>query len=296
MKRELRVSVIICSLRAGPELKDCLISIYAQEYPAYEIIVVSSVKPESSSNKIRWVRDPGNIGLSAARNMGIAEASGDIVAFIDDDAKAEPCWLSEIIKGFSDPMVGGVGGGILIGDSDVVWSLYNVVSPFGLVRNRLKPHNEKRGSIVTIVGTNMAFRRDVLNTVGGFDPYYTFYLEDVEICIRIMRAGWKIKVLSASTVRHYLLESSHRKNIYQKVARSRAYFTTQNFSSSIPPPIIIIFIFFGLLYDIGSVTIRIEGYLKRGNIIRGIFEFLYEIRSCIIECFYGFRDGFIFQR
>lgn len=126
---EKRLSVVVCTYRRGALLLDCLQALMHQTLPAseYEIIVVNNdpadeqvnqwvrrfQEEDQTSPRIRLVLCPVP-GLSAARNAGIAEATGEVVCFIDDDAIAEPDWLEQIDRAMQEHPEVGVGGGNII--------------------------------------------------------------------------------------------------------------------------------------------------------------------------------------
>lgn len=147
----------------------------------------------ASFPEVEAVANEGTQGLSGARNTGVrACASTDVVAFLDDDAVAEPDWLERLASHYADPAVVGVGGGVLpIWQSDrpswfpeefqwVVGCSYRGL-PVGLrpVRNP--------------IGCNMSFRRSVFEVVGGFregmgrSGQDAAGCEETELCIRVHR-------------------------------------------------------------------------------------------------------------
>src|SRR5207247_345633 len=100
-----RVSVIICAYNAADTLEDCLTSVERLTYPDYEIILVNDGSKDRTSEigrgfaKVRVIDTP-NGGLSAARNVGLAEAAGEIVAYTDADTRGHPHWLTFLVPPF----------------------------------------------------------------------------------------------------------------------------------------------------------------------------------------------------
>jgi glycosyltransferase involved in cell wall biosynthesis len=194
----MNISVIICTYTE--ERWDILISaitsVQQQNTLPYEIIVVSDNNPalaarlRSQFSGITVAENSGMRGISPARNKGITLASGDIMAFIDDDAIAEKDWLSHLARCYEDQRVLGVGGNVLAEWSDkrppwfpeefdwVVGCSYR-----GLPR--------KVSPVRNFIGCNMSFRREVFSIVGSFqddlgrvasDPGGC---EETDLCIRI---------------------------------------------------------------------------------------------------------------
>ena len=109
------VSVVIVSRHRAPGLRRCLTGLAQLYYPNFEIVVVAD--PDGIAAARDWAGDrPVKLAafdepnISTARNLGIAQAAGDLVAFIDDDAAPEPTWLDHLCAPFQDPKVAASGG------------------------------------------------------------------------------------------------------------------------------------------------------------------------------------------
>ena len=150
--------------------------------------------------RVRLVTTKNN-GLSKARNRGCAEATGDIVAYIDDDAYPDPHWLNYIAATFLAEPVAGVGGpNILPPESNNIEQCVDKApgNPiYVLVADREAEH---------ITGCNMAFKKDALNEINGFDEQFWVAGDDVDLCWRIREKGWKIGFHPGAVVWH------HRRN------------------------------------------------------------------------------------
>ena len=114
----LRCSVVVCAYteKRWDDLVAAVGSLRAQTMAPDEVIVVVDHNPELLARvaaelpQVTSVGNPERRGLSGARNAGLAVATGDIVAFLDDDATAEPHWLALLVEGYQNPAVVGVGG------------------------------------------------------------------------------------------------------------------------------------------------------------------------------------------
>ena len=153
--------------------------------------------------------------LSISRNMGIRQAAGEVVAFLDDDAIPEPEWLDQILAGYGDDRVGGVGGFVFnhtgldfqwrygtadrLGDANLAWQRATPEFNFPLSYNF--PH---------LLGANSTFRRTALLDVSGFDEEYDYFLDETDILCRIVDAGWRITQLPNAFVHHKYKSSSIR--------------------------------------------------------------------------------------
>jgi len=190
-------SVIICAYteERWEELLSAVESVKNQTVPSGEIIVVIDHNHrlfERASKQIAGIRIIQNVkaqGLSGARNSGIKAAQFDLVAFMDEDARADPRWLEILSDPFQDRHVMGAGGSILpywvSGRPAWFPEEFNWV-----VGCTYRGMGEVRGPIRNLIGCNMAFRRDILVASGGFRSgigrygALPFGCEETELCIR----------------------------------------------------------------------------------------------------------------
>lgn len=170
------VSIIVCTYNRRDLLNQCIESLFNQGYSKvnYEIILVDSsiIGIDDLLNYFydyapcgfRYIRQ-ANIGLSAARNIGINDAKGDIIAFIDDDAKADKDWLSNIVRAYDSPDIACVGGKVkpLTQKKFPAWLpnefLYLLtILDFGNSKRQMNYPNYP-------CGTNISFRKDVFRNM-----------------------------------------------------------------------------------------------------------------------------------
>ena len=194
----MNISVVICTYteKRWDILVAGITSVQQQSMPPYEIIVVSDNNPALAARLlaqftgITVTENHGMPGISTARNVGVALASGDIVAFIDDDAIAEKDWLSQLARCYEDQRVLGVGGNVLpewTGERPrwfpeefdwVVGCSYR-----GLPR--------KASPVRNFIGCNMSFRCEVFSVVEGFHEElgrgaaHPGGCEETDLCIRV---------------------------------------------------------------------------------------------------------------
>jgi GT2 family glycosyltransferase len=197
-----RVSVVVCTYNGAPTLDQCLRSLQALEYPDYEVIVVDDGSTDDTPAilarfpTIRSIRQR-NLGLSEARNVGLRAATGEIVAFTDSDCFADPHWLSQIVRPLLRSDAAAVGGPNLTPDDGPLAA--------GVAAAPGQPMHVLESDQVAehIPGCNMAFRRDALLAVKGFDPIYRKAGDDVDICWRLQQAGRWITYAPGAFVWHH---------------------------------------------------------------------------------------------
>jgi glycosyltransferase involved in cell wall biosynthesis/GT2 family glycosyltransferase len=215
------IAIVICTDGRADALAKTLHCLEFLDGPEFEVCVVQGPTEDGTSEILEnWT---GRIkharvmerNLSASRNIGIALTRADIVAFIDDDSLPEPEWLCQLAPAFADPAVGAAGGIVL--------------DPHGTKPQFLYPRADRRGNaswdypepasdynfplsetFPFVQGANSAFRRTALLAVGGFDEEFEYYLDETDVCCRMIDAGWTIHQLSNAFVHHKSLKSSIR--------------------------------------------------------------------------------------
>jgi glycosyltransferase involved in cell wall biosynthesis len=197
-----KVSVIVCCYNAAATLDECLQSLGQLAYPNYEVIVIDDGSKDGThliaeKNEMPCIRVP-NGGLSKARNLGIEAAKGEIVAFIDSDAYADPDWLYYMVTALEEHHASAVGGPNLSPPQDGFIAQCVDQSPGNptavLVDNERAEH---------IPGCNMVYRKEVFDVAGKFDAQHRAAGDDVDLCWRILVANRKIVYHPSAVVWHH---------------------------------------------------------------------------------------------
>jgi GT2 family glycosyltransferase len=197
-----RISVVVCSFNGARTIRECLDGLLRLEYPDVEVIVVDDGSTDATASiarayPFRLISTP-NRGLSAARNTGLAEATGEIVAYIDDDASPDPHWLTYLAATYATTTHAVVGGPNIPppGDGWVAECVAN--APGGpthvLISDREAEH---------LPGCNLSFRKECLAAIGGFDRTFRVAGDDVDACWRIQARGWTLGFNAAAMVWHH---------------------------------------------------------------------------------------------
>jgi GT2 family glycosyltransferase len=197
-----RVSVVVCTYNGGRTLDQCLRSLLALDYPDYEVIVVD----DGSTDETRAILAgfPGiraihqaNRGLSFARNVGLHNATGNIVAYTDSDCFADRDWLTLLVHQLERTGAAAVGGPNLTPEDGRLAAC--VAAAPGQPVHVLESDQVAEH----IPGCNMAFRKESLAAVGGFDYQYRKAGDDVDMCWRLQQAGMWITFAPAAFVWHH---------------------------------------------------------------------------------------------
>jgi len=208
-------SVVIITYERPDFVARCLEHLLVQTSAPLEIVVVDSSSDDETERLVRdrfptvtyAVCTAGMGAMAAARNLGYTMTSGDVLAFIDDDAFAEPGWLEHLLPLYEDPWVGAVGGRQI---RRVPGELEEGVDAIG----RLQPDGTITGNFAAdpggpvpvdhLLGANMSFRRSVLDRIGGIHEGYagTCVREETDLCLRVAHAGYKLVYTPDAVVEH----------------------------------------------------------------------------------------------
>lgn len=198
-----KVSVIVCSYNGGQTLDDCLTSLKQLEYPNYEVVIVDDGSKDDTPSIVArhpWVVSvrQENKGLSVARNVGAATATGEIFAYTDSDCMADPHWLYYLVGTLLSGDYAGVGGPNISPPAQQWVQACVAAAPGG-------PSHVLLTDVVAehIPGCNMAFHRWAFERVGGFDAEYRKAGDDVDFCWRLQQSGGVIAFSPSAIVWHY---------------------------------------------------------------------------------------------
>ena len=197
-----------------------------QRHPHFEVVVVNGPSTDATeevlvryAGRIRIARCP-EANLSLSRNIGMAMAAGDIVAYTDDDAVPEPDWLEALCGPYADPSVGAVGG-FIRDHTGYAWQCRIVACDrYGDNEGFVDlAHAQKAGVAMRVpgskrylspTGANSSFRRTALLEVGGFDEEYAYFLDETDVAVRLIDAGWAVTYEPRAEVHHKYAESHLR--------------------------------------------------------------------------------------
>ena len=223
MKNKISISVVVCTRNRLEHLKNCLLSLLKQSYPPKEIIIVDDCSYEDfnvyeyiknyiaklkdrlletfNDVEIILIKNKKNVGIATSRNVGVKTATGDIIAFLDDDGFAHKHWLKNLAKNYEDKKILGVGGPVVeIGRS--MKTPQKLIKKLAYIKNgkifanyRIKEIRDTgylpKKFVHFLQGGNMSFRRDVLLHVKGCDTNLigNCYREETDLSFRVAKNG-----------------------------------------------------------------------------------------------------------
>ncbi|MDQ6900772.1 MAG: glycosyltransferase, partial [Candidatus Dormibacteraeota bacterium] len=242
----LRVSIVVNTYNRAASLRRTLDGLARLDHRRFEVIVVNGPSEDQTEDVLAEFAGRIKVGrcsdrnLSRSRNIGIRMADGDLVAFTDDDAYPDPAWLDDLVAGFDMEEVAAVGGPVYDHTGVQFQTKYIVVNRIGQGASVSHPPNptmllaRPRGArFVSLIGVNSMFRRDRLLEIGGFDETYDYFLDETDVCVRLLDAGWIVRALDSGFIYHKYLPSERRNEDrvhrdQSSALRNTAYFAFRN--------------------------------------------------------------------
>ncbi|MBI4320006.1 MAG: glycosyltransferase family 2 protein [Chloroflexi bacterium] len=241
------VSAIIVTYNSEAHIKGCLEALLRSTYPISQFIVVDNA---STDNTVRIVeanfpmaqllKNDGNLGFAGGVNAGLARATGDIIVVVNPDVVVEREWLGELVKAVVDnPDAGIVGSKLLFGDGRTIQHAGGILKypvalsdHYGYGELDVGRYDRLR-DVDYVTGAALAIRREVLQSLGGFDEtFYPAYFEETDLCRRIKMAGFKVLYVPTAVGIHYESASAVRNsyNYYYFYHRNRLRFVLKHYS------------------------------------------------------------------
>lgn len=215
-------SIVVCSRNGVGSIGACLRSLEALTGGPYETIVVDDGSTDGTAGfvarefpRVRLISIPPS-GLSAARNIGAAATTGEILAFTDDDCEADQDWLVRLDRAFGQAEVAAAGGPNLPPPARNPEEAVIRAAPGAPSHVLLDDTRAEH-----LPGCNIAVRREAFNTIGGFDPAFRTAGDDVDFCWRLNEAGFHLGFVPGAFVWHWR-RASVRAFLKQQMGYGRA--------------------------------------------------------------------------
>jgi N-acetylglucosaminyl-diphospho-decaprenol L-rhamnosyltransferase len=275
------VSVVIVAFRSADHLDACLASL-AGDPAVGSVVVVDSGSPDvallrpivarhAAALNARLIELGVNVGFGAACNRGAAGSSHPVLLFANPDTEfapgcaqrlADALLADHVSPSVARPAV--AGPQVLNPDGSVYPSARSFPSLWRSAAHAflgvIRPHNRFSAGYLTpdipdwVSGTAMAVRREAFEQVGGFDESYFMYVEDVDLCWRLTKAGWSVLVVPEASVMHHIGGSSRHRPISMSVAHHRSLWRFACRSTTGPARLALPLVFFGLAARCALVT------------------------------------------
>jgi glycosyltransferase involved in cell wall biosynthesis len=286
-----RVSVIVCTHNGERTLGQCLERASELAYPDFELIVVDDGSSDASgdialAHGAKLVQTEHR-GLSFARNAGVAQADGEIVAFLDDDAYPDSDWLRYVAASLGPNSNAGTGGPNIPPDDDGWIADCVAAAPGGPIHVLISDREAEH-----VPGCNMAFRKSALEEIGGFDERFRVAGDDVDVCWRLQESGRTLGFSAGAVVMHRRRDTVWRylKQQYgygkAEALLERKWPSRYNRAGSSR--------WSGKIYDsLASVSGQRRGLIRYGTWGSGLFQSIYEPAPSALSSFLAAPELFL---
>ena len=234
------VSAIVVNWNGGAMLQDALASLFAQTWPALEVILVDNGSSDGSAeqaercfgDKLVVIRNAKNEGFARGNNIGFEAAKGEWMFLLNSDAVCDPDVITELMQFAADkPDVGQLACRVVRADQPNFFdSTGLLLYPDGVCRSRgWQEKNlgqyDRAEEVLAPHGCACALRKVMLDRIGRFDEDFFCYLEDLDLGVRGQLAGWKCWYVPSTLVRHHKSATAGNYSVFKAyhVERNRLY-------------------------------------------------------------------------
>lgn len=230
------VSLIILSYNTQDLLRECLSSIFRWADSEVKVIVIDNHSQDQSVHmvrtkfpKVRLIESKENLGFAKGVNLGVNQAKSDLVLLLNSDTVLKKEAFERIVEFMHSRDDAGVVGGKLKnkdGSTSSSYSrFYGLWEIFLLLFWRKEKSNLRKPSRVDWVsGGFMLVKKDVFDALGGFDPHFFMYIEDMEFCYRAKKEGYSVYYDPEAVVEHVGQGSSNRSFAISQIYKGLLYF------------------------------------------------------------------------
>jgi len=232
------LSVIIVNYNTADFIVRCLNSVASQSVADLEVIVVDNCSQDGSSellkNNFSWIKfivNNRNFGFARANNQALKMCSGKYVYYLNPDTEVRPDAFKIMIDFMnSRPDVGAAGTQIVNPDGSLQSSFEN---HYPGQRYAVRELKDFKNGIAWVLGASMIVRRDLIQSLGGFDERFFLYGEDVDLCLRTRQAGWSIGYIPSAVVVHWVGQSERGRlpvEVWEKKFKAESIFYHKHYS------------------------------------------------------------------
>lgn len=298
MERPL-VSIVVVCFNGSEITRQCLASLYNQDYYPREIIVIDNGSQEDIQGVVmaeypqcRFIRIDNNLGFAGGYNRGMEAAHGKYIAIINNDAVASPQWLRALVDvAEKDAKIGAAASIIIDGNRPEVLDSCGVgIALDGmsrqLMRGQTLPVLKAPKEVLVPSGCACLFRTDVL-AIGLFDESFFAYCEDTDLGLRLQWAGFKVVVAPDAWVTHYYSKTTGKYSLQKVfwVERNHIWMAVKNF-----PPVLLLFLPFATVW---RYLVQIFAIITRSG---DLIEFsaksnLFQLAATIVKAYISALAG-----
>lgn len=241
------VSILIPVYNGENVITACLDSVLSSDFRDYEIIILDDNSTDSSVDRakkyltgnVSLLKNDRNLGFVRNVNRGLREAKGDIVVLLNMDTVVESKWLGELVKPFYNGENVGIAGSKIyyIGGATIQHAgafLDEIARSYHIGRGEVdNGQYDYRKEVEYVCGASIAFRKDALAKIGGFDTGYSpAYYEEIDFAFRLRKRGYKVIYIPESRLEHHECYSINFNNkpFFYYISKNRLRFVLKYFS------------------------------------------------------------------
>lgn len=272
----MTLTVILVTLNRPDCVRRCLECLHSQVPQPDQIIVVDASSDDQTREVVAnaagalYLRNETGYGhMTQSRNIALAQATGEVVVFLDDDAYAHPGFLQELLAPYEDAAVGAVGGRALNNQPNEAFTGVDAIGQLrsdGYLTGNFAADAGRVIDVDHIIGCSMSFRRKLLMELGGLREDYpgTEVREETDVSLRIRRLGYRILFNPAAVVDH--IGAPQAKG--QRFDLRYDYYAQRNHLVL-------------LLRNFGPFSRVVWRYLYRSLLVTGVFGFLKRVAAAV---------------
>ncbi len=244
--RDPVVSVIVVSYNRSADLRRCLQALRDTRYPALELIVVDNASSDDAAEvaasfaEVKLVRSPTNLGFAGGNNLGLAHATGEYVALVNNDAVVAPDWPRALVDFLeARPEAAAAGGKAYhwsdrypAGDRSNPYYAYSLLDPATCHAKAFQDTPDAVREVVTLSGCAVMLRRRAIDDAGPvfLEPEFFTYYEETDLFARLLARGWRLFYTGEPAVWHRVggLERAKLNRYLFYMHRNRTLFAYRN--------------------------------------------------------------------
>jgi len=213
------VSIIVLNLNGKEFLEGCLHSILTAKYPNFEVCLIDNGSTDGSVDyveevfgkelRLKIIRSNRNLGYAGGNNLGVQQAKGEYIVFLNNDTIVDPYWLDEIVAVLTrESSIGACQSKLLLADDrQTIDTAGSLLSQYGFlvhrgINERDRGQFDKVESIFVAKGAALTLTRHAIERAGLFDPAFFVYLEEADLCWRVWLTGLRVVYVPKSVVFH----------------------------------------------------------------------------------------------
>lgn len=275
------VTAIVVSHDSGDYLADCVADLLAQEL-SIQVVVVDNASQDGSVDRLpesvlrELIRNSRNVGFGVACNQGAAKARASKLLFVNPDCRLPAGSVARLCHYLDTvPQLGILGADLLNPDGTAQPAarrrtplpLRAIREALGLRTEATGPLDDNGTALLDVEATSgalMAMRRDVFERLHGFDPGYVLHCEDLDLCRRVLDAGYRIAVATDVSITHFKGTSSRRRPMWVEWQKHRGmwrYF--QKFDAAKSPPWLRLLVPLGIVAHFPIAALR--AWFRKGQ-------------------------------